>query len=325
LERRTRRIAAIVAAVVLAGAVAAAAGFAVGRATRDDGAGTTTTTPTAEPPASSTTAGQTPAGRPDGNGATVAEVTIQQGIIQRQYLVMTPEEPPADPMPVVVVLHGLGFDRFGISKTADWSSAVVRDDFMAVFPQGVLNSWNAGPCCPPASLVGADDVAFLDQVVTQLEQRPDVDADRLYLTGFSNGAIMTYALACARPTTFAAVAPIAGTNLTGCSPSSPVSLLHLHGDPDPVVPYDGAVVASQLLSSADFPPVADSVAAWARADGCPADPEVTEDPGPVTRTLWDACDGGSRVELVTYPGNGHNWPTGPVDGIEELLRFFDIG
>jgi polyhydroxybutyrate depolymerase len=211
-----------------------------------------------------------------------------------------------------------------ISKTADWAAAVARDGFIAVFPQGMLNSWNAGPCCPPASLANVDDVGFLDRVVAEVVARPDVDRRRLYLTGFSNGGIMTYTMACARPRMFAAVAPIAGTNLSGCSPSVPVSLLHMHGDPDPTVPYDGAVTLSQLLSSADFPPVPDSVAAWAEADGCDPTPTTTEAPGPVSTRRWNGCAKGTEVELITYPGNGHAWPTQPVDGLAELLRFFDL-
>jgi polyhydroxybutyrate depolymerase len=223
-----------------------------------------------------------------------------------------------------MVLHGLGYDRYQMSKTADWADAVARDRFLAVFPQGVLNSWNAGPCCPPASLANVDDVAFLDRVVAQLVGRSDVDAGRMYLAGFSNGGIMTYTMACARPTVFAAVAPMAGTNLSACAPKEPVSLLHMHGDPDPVVPYDGQLTLSQLLATADFPPVPESVAAWATADGCGPDPTTEEAPGPVTTSTWTGCSDDVRVELVTYPGNGHAWPTTPLDGLDELLRFFDL-
>ena len=309
-------VAAIVALVAVVGVLAALLVFQ-----RSDDAASPTTTPGRPTTATSTTT--TVPGRP--TNVKLEDGTVQQGIIQRQYLVMSPKDVEAGQrLPVVMVLHGLGFDRYAISVEAEWARAVERDRFIAVFPQGVLNSWNAGPCCPPASLAGVDDVGFLDQVTTQLTARPEVDPARLYLTGFSNGGIMTYAMACARPELFAAVAPMAGTNLGGCTPAQPVSLLHMHGDPDPVVPYDGKVTLSQILSSADFPPVPDSVAAWARADGCDPAPRVTEEDGPVTREVWAGCDSGKRVELITYPGNGHTWPTRPVDGLDELLRFFDL-
>jgi polyhydroxybutyrate depolymerase len=320
---------------ILGGAVAVLAVVVVGLVAvlllRDSGDGTTESTspPTTSPiPLSTTTSTPGRAGptvtTPDGPVA-LATVTMQEGAIQRQYLVMSPVEVPSTTrLPAVMVLHGLGIDRTAMSKTADWAGAVAKDRFLAVFPQGVLNSWNVGPCCPPASLAKVDDIGFLDRVVAQLVARPDVDSKRLYLTGFSNGGIMVYAMACANPGTFAAVAPMAGTNLTGCAPKEPVSLLHLHGDPDPVVPYDGRKTLSQLLSTAPFPPVPQTVAAWAAADRCDADPSTQRSAGPVTTTRWTGCPPGIEVELVTYPGNGHAWPKRPVDGLTELLRFFDL-
>jgi polyhydroxybutyrate depolymerase len=320
-DRRNRTVWILVAAIVALLAVVGvlAALLVSGRSTDPPSQASTTT----ERPDATTTTTVAAPGRP--TNVELEDRTVQEGLIQRQYLVMSPKDPaPGERFPVVMVLHGLGFDRFSISTTAEWARAVEQDRFIAAFPQGVLNSWNAGPCCPAASILGVDDVGFLQRVAAQLTQRSDVDPARLYLTGFSNGGIMTYAMACARPELFAAVAPMAGTNLSGCAPAQPVSLLHMHGDPDEVVPYDGRITVSQLLSSADFPPVPDSVAAWAKADGCDPAPRVTEEDGPVTREVWAGCDSGKRVELITYPGNGHSWPTRPVDGLDELLRFFDL-
>ena len=286
---------------------------------------TTSTTPavTSVPPSvpsAPTSATSTPAG-----AVSVQDVTVQEGIVQRQYLVVRPVDVGADErLPTVMVLHGLTVDRFSMAATAPWAEAVARDRFVAVFPQGILSSWNAGPCCPPATLASVDDVGFLTRVVDQLRVRPDVDPDRLYLTGFSNGGMMAYTLACARTEDFAAVAPMAATNVSGCSPSRPISLLHMHGDPDPTVPYDGSPSVSQLLSSQPFPAVPTSVAAWAEADGCDTDPQRRSPTDGVTIDSWPGCPRGIRVELITYPGNGHAWPTAPLDGLDVMLRFFGI-
>lgn len=280
---------------------------------------TTTTVEGAIPPVPTSTT-PTPAGP-----VSFQDVTMQDGIIQRQYLVLRPADAPLDePLPAVMVLHGLGVDRFGMVAVAPWAEAVARDGFVAVFPQGVLSSWNVGPCCPPASLGGVDDVGFLARVVDQVRARPDVDPDRLYLTGFSNGGIMAYSLACARTADFAAVAPMAAVNLTGCTPSQPISLLHLHGDPDPTVPYDGSATLSQLLSSEPFPAVPPTVAAWAEADGCDAEPTQTDEGDGVMLSEWSGCPAGIEVELLTYPGNGHAWPTEPLDGLDAVLSFFGL-
>ncbi|HNH39209.1 MAG TPA: hypothetical protein PK912_12250, partial [Microthrixaceae bacterium] len=106
--------------------------------------------------------------------------------------------------------------------------------------------------------------------------------------------------------------------------SQPISLLHMHGDPDPTVPYDGSPSVSQLLSSQPFPAVPASVAAWAEADGCGTDPQRRSPTDGVTIDSWPDCPRGIRVELITYPGNGHAWPTAPLDGLDVMLRFFGI-
>lgn len=256
----------------------------------------------------------------------VVDHVIQMGLIQREYLTVAPKDiQPSEKLPIVVALHGLGVDRRGMLSAASWRQAVAQDRFLAVFPQGVANSWNVGPCCPPASLLAIDDLGFLDQVVAQVSAEPNADAQRLYLAGFSNGAIMAYYTACSRPGVYQAVAPIAGTNLTGCKPQQPISLFHQHADPDPVVPFNGMPTVAQTLSSATFPSVPISVAAWAAADGCPAQPAVTAETSGVERSVWQPCAAGTRVELVRVPGVGHNWPNkGTYKGLDELLAFFGI-
>jgi len=223
-----------------------------------------------------------------------------------------------------MALHGLGGDRFGMASAAPWAEDVAEDGFVAVFPQGALASWNLGPCCPPASLASVDDVGFLGRVLDQVRARADVDPSRIYMTGISNGGMMAIQFACERSSEIAAVAPVAATNVTGCAPDRPMSMLHLHGNPDDTVPYDGSPSLSQALSSEPFPAVPASVAAWATASGCASGPVRSEEGGGVTLDRWSDCPRGIRVELLTYPGNGHSWPTKPIDGLEEILDFFDI-
>lgn len=314
----------VVAGVVLGAVVALCVVVLVASLMRDDG-GTRqvepTTTTTVQP--TSTAPTTTVAGEPE--DVSVTEERVQVGPTERMFRVIEPADlAPDEELPVVVVLHGLGVNSMAMTRSADWRGAVAADRFVAVFPQGQMDSWNMGPCCPPANLVGARDEAFMDELVAVLREREGVDADRLYLTGFSNGALMTYSYTCSHPETFAAVAPMAGSNVTGCEPASPVSLLHQHGDADLVVPFGGGLALGSLVSSAPFPPVATSVAAWAAADGCEATPTVTQVDG-VERTEWSQCSEGTRVELVRVPGKGHEWlRTGSYDPLAEVLSFFGI-
>ena len=287
--------------------------------------------PTA-PPTSGPTSTAVPTPRP-GEGTTTTEPadvdevdeTVTVGGRERKYKVVAPLDiEDGEELPAVIVLHGLGVSAEGISRAADWRQVVERDRFLAVFPQGEGNSWNMGPCCLPASLVGVDDESFLEEVVARLQARPDVDEDRLYLSGFSNGGLMVYAFACDHPGVFAAIASMAGSNLSRCTPQEPTSLLHQHSDPDSVVPYDGGLSFGQLIAGADFPDVPGSVARWAQDSGCDPRPEQREDDD-VEWFTWTGCPDDVRVELVRVPGKGHVWlDRGDFDSLEALLEFFDL-
>lgn len=312
---------------LLLGGVAVVSLVVLVAALRDGGGGTAEVGPTTS--SSSTTTSVTTTAAPntptEPEGIEVSEERLTVAGAERTYRVIAPDDVAAgERLPVVFALHGLGVDSATTARVADWRGAVAADRFVAVFPQGLANSWNMGPCCPPANLVGTDDRSFLDDLVALVQDRPDVDSDRMYMTGFSNGALMVYAYTCQRPGVFAAIAPMAGSNVSGCEPAEPISLLHQHGDADLVVPYNGGLGIGSLISSAPFPRVRDSVAAWAAADGCAAGATVDEQ-ADVVRTVWADCADDTRVELVTVPGKGHDWPRrGSYEPLDELLRFFDI-
>ncbi len=254
------------------------------------------------------------------------EVTLQHGGRDRTYLLVTPRDvPDGERLPVVVVLHGMGVHARATSKSAEWHRSVEEERFVAAFPQGIGDSWNMGPCCPPANLVDIDDFGFLDAVLDDLVRRDDVDPQRVYMTGFSNGGVMTYAYACRRTERLAAIGPMAGSNLDGCAPSEPLSLLHQHSDSDPVVPYHGGLAIGRIVSSKDFPDVPSSVGRWAERSGCETTPARRAGVSEVEHIEWPGCDGDVRVELVRVPGRAHNWlKKGDYDPLDELLRFFDI-
>ena len=123
-----------------------------------------------------------------------------------------------------------------VRSQGDWADTVVRRRFMLVTPSGILGSWNAGSCCGFAAN-NHDDVGYLDALVDDISQRPDVDPERIYMAGFSNGGMMTYRYACADDR-IRGIASIAGTNAcqnaasTCCAvsmrkPSIPKSSIHL--------------------------------------------------------------------------------------------------
>jgi polyhydroxybutyrate depolymerase len=231
--------------------------------------------------------------------------------------------------------------------------------FIVVYPQGlplgVGPSWNAGGCCAN----NAEDVKFVRDLVKLLETKYCIDPKRVYATGLSNGAMLSYRLACEASDVFAAVAPVAGAvEVQPCVPSRPVPILAFHGTGDTIVPFNGG--KDGLLHVLNFPPVSYSIDLWRNIDGCADSPapddastapmpaDSTPDGGPTeslftgstvvfqkgdaTCHAWTGCKGGSEVELCTIVNGGHNWPGGSlpvgkvstdIDASSAIIDFFD--
>lgn len=265
---------------------------------------------------------------PEGGGpveVNARDHVLMTGLIERQYLAISPLESGDNPLPVVVVLHGMGVSRGDMSHVATWREAVSERKFIAIFPEGTVGTWNAGPCCPPSTLLGADDHGFLDLVYDDMQRQYRIDTDRVFLTGFSNGGVMTYAHACTRTEKFQAIAPLGGSNLLGCAPDTPIPILHIHGNPDPVVPFDGSLALTQILSSEPFPVVPDSVGQWAAANGCSPLIHTESLVDRVQLHTWTDCADEAATTLIEVAGVDHNWPDVPgFTALNYLLDFFEI-
>jgi polyhydroxybutyrate depolymerase len=153
-------------------------------------------------------------------------------------------------------------------------------------------------------------VAFTAALLDDLSQDVAVDPRRVFATGMSNGGMLAYRLGCELSTRIAAVTVVAAALVVSpCRPERPVSLLHIHGTADTIVPVRGGVGSNPTLGS--FRSVAASVAVFAAADGC------TSGPVPAPQLVADAsvssyagCRDGSAVQTVLVVGGGHTWPGG---------------
>src|SRR5262249_62050897 len=104
-------------------------------------------------------------------------------------------------------------------------------------PDGYGKTWNAGNGCGPAQSQGVDDVGFLHRLVEQLGAEDGVDQHRVYAVGMSNGAMMTYARACARPDDLAGIGPGPGALVTPRKPPPTLQVGAIHGTADRDVPH----------------------------------------------------------------------------------------
>jgi polyhydroxybutyrate depolymerase len=237
--------------------------------------------------------------------------------VTREYLVHVPKSYRGQPMPMLVALHGGGGDADFqaddskyrlISKSEAAGFIAVFPDGYSRFPSGILATWNAGNCCGAAQKNNVDDVGFIREVIHRVERQARIDPKRIFATGMSNGAMMSWRLACEAPE-IRAIAPVEGTdNSTTCKPLHPVPVIEFHAADDPNVPFNGGVGIGP--SHTDFVSVPATQAKWVQLDG--ADPRarrVLAVPG-AHCDLHAAKPGGAPVELCVTDTGGHSWPGG---------------
>jgi polyhydroxybutyrate depolymerase len=227
--------------------------------------------------------------------------TMAFGGLERTYRVHKPTGLAAA-APLVVMLHGAFGDSEQAESSYGWDQLADSGKFVVAYPNGVGQTWNAHGCCGKAALNNIDDVSFITAMIRQISAALPIDAARVYATGISNGGLMTFALAC-NSSIFAAIGPVAATQLDTCIAPHPTSVIQIHGTADRLVPYHGGRGASTV----NGPPIPDVNAFWRKVDQC-GPPDVTVK-APVT-TSTAACADHRSVELITIEGGRHQWPGG---------------
>ena len=268
-------------------------------------------------------------GRRTEAGALLSSCIPYQQPFPLQPLGCTVLSPPnireGERLPLVIMLHGFNTTTSQELGVGGWDAAVVRDRFVAQFPESNFSAWNAGGCCGLAQAGQVDDVAYIQKLVTDAKARPEIDPARVYLVGNSNGGMMVYRYLCAHADELAGAASVEGTRVVGCMPSSPVPFLHVAARDDQVVPYLGGQSLTSWVLGVTFQSVQSSVKDFAAAAACPPAPQE-QTVRSVTRQTWAACSGGTTVELASLADWGHRWPTGKdFPATDEVLSFFGLG
>ena len=252
-----------------------------------------------------------------GGSGTAGTLSLPIGGRTRTVIVHTPSGyTGSKTVPLVLNLHGSGSTAAAQELFTGMDATADVKGFIVAYPQALISDgsgydWNI----PGVPLIGgrsvpagsADDVSFLEELVTTLEGRYCIDTARVYATGFSGGARMSSQLACDASGTFAAVAPVSGLRSPApCPARRAVPIISFHGTSDPVDPFAGHGQPYWTYS------VTTAESNWAKHDGCAAAPAVSHPAGTVTLTAYGHCSGGSAVELYAISGEGHEWPGGPL-------------
>ena len=228
------------------------------------------------------------------------------------------------PAPLIMALHGYRKPEQAQALRAEpkmlaWDRLVplIREHgVVAVFPAAYRGQWSLVPGLKNAEREDGspiDDVGFLFGLVSELVESGIADPQRLYISGISDGAIMTHRLICRSDSPFAAGAALIGTahenHIGDCAPPYTPAVMQVHGDNDSVLPYEGWIFRTGREVS-----VAEVMDHWRRRHGCsgqkgePLDDIDPDDGSTVLKLEWTGCVREPNVLLFKIKGGGHSVP-----------------
>lgn len=250
--------------------------------------------------------------------------SIQHQGLTRMYQVhVPPGYSGSTRAPLLIALHGGGGDMEYMARDDYYglTSKSNKEGFILVYPNGYSKfqsgkfaTWNAGTCCGDARDKNIDDVGFIKQIITNLYAQMNIDRNRIYATGMSNGGMMAQRLACEMADTFTAIASVAGTdNTLQCSPSQPISVMNIHAQNDDHVLFNGGAGAGAFKDESkvsNFVSVPQTVANWVARDRCNPTPQRVLNVNGVYCDLYSSCANGTQVKVCVTESGAHSWPGG---------------
>ncbi len=240
--------------------------------------------------------------------------------IERRYLMTMPKNYSDSnaPIPLLIACHGGSGNAKQYKDSHDFDRLAEQYNFIVVYPDGSsvnrvlpnMRVWNSGYIKAAAEL-GVNDVEFIVALIQSLIQTYKINASRIYMTGHSNGAMMTYRMGGERADLFAAIAPIAGSIGGNATPDSPryiiptpsraLNVVHIHGALDKNLPYNGGYPESGYSVGERYDlSVNDSISFWVTNNACNSMPsEETSKNGKMNVKKWTGGANGTEVVLVT--------------------------
>lgn len=260
------------------------------------------------------------------------EASIKVGDLTRHFRVLAP--PTLRPKaPVVIVLHGgtqsmRAIFRPNAGGSQAWASIAEKERFLLVAPNGTNPStgntngdeqvWN-DLRTQGLRNTKADDIGFLKALVTWIGANHDIDKTRIYITGASNGGMMTYRALMEMSNTFAAgaafISSIPKDSPAVRKPDRPVPIMICNGTEDKLVPFQGSTGGGGRPAFLSAEKTRDW---WIEANRAKKTSdrlnekllEINKTDGvTVYRSLYPADENGAPVLFLRCEGGGHCMPS----------------
>jgi len=178
------------------------------------------------------------------------QLTLMHNGIERNYYVSYPSD-ASEPCPLIINMHGFGSNALEQQGYSGMNNFAHGSGMAVVYPNGINNAWNVGTNWDNTE---ADDVDFIRVLIDSVAKDFNIDLDRVYACGMSNGGYMAYELACELSDKIAAFGSVTGNFMLNadqvCDHSRDIPIIHLHGTQDPTVPYTYSYDESLFVSEA---------------------------------------------------------------------------
>ena len=219
-------------------------------------------------------------------------------LIIRPVIIQTPNViDTSKSYPIVFAFHGRG------GNNNSWVNHLINytnsGEFIGIYPQGYLESWNLGP--EPSN---ANDVEFINLIVDELQNYDNLNFDKMYAIGTSNGSGMVNKLAI-ETNHFKAIAPIASQlieSLPLLDSTNPVSVFQVNGAADTTIPIDGGPRLGHIFLDAY-----ESAELWATKFNCSQNANIIM-LGQDTLYVFDSCENEKEIRYLRIEDGGHNLP-----------------
>jgi len=247
-----------------------------------------------------------PSPTPAAASAPKRQESIAVGDDERVVDLFVPAMPAGTDAPLLVLLHASGESPFVMASESHAGELAARAGVIVALPPAPGRRWDA-TVSSGDPITPSGDATYILGLIDRLAVDLPVDAGRVFVAGFSVGAVMSERMACQFADRVTAVALNAGAPWSDeCAPSRPVPILVMHGTEDSTFRIG---LAGQV------------VARWRAADRCTGEPVVTRLSDIATSERNDDCADGAAVQFVRYQGAGHRWFADP-DATEVMWSFF---
>lgn len=237
--------------------------------------------------------------------------TIVSSGATRRYILYVPKSyDRSKATPLIISIHPAATWPAVEMAISRWNELAERYGFIVVYPAGsgvVFGGFGPGPDVWPGE---PEDVKFVSDLIDKLQREYNIDSNRMYANGMSNGGDMAIVLSCDLPDRIAAIGSVGGAYPQSeglCPNSKPVPVVMFHGTADKLAPYKGGNSPIAPFPFANVQEWAERLARRNKCAGPPADSRITPS---VQRLAYANCAENADVVLYTLEGGGHTWPGG---------------